>query len=242
MSSRSTPSYDTPPDETRLWRYYPRRRFAQLLGEGLFVPTFGKLREREGDPFEAALVPGELAHLEKVNREHPFAPSLARQMDDVRADHIYVSCWCESDNEGMDMWTRYVGTEADGGVAIVSDVRSLRAALANADSPVAIGRCSYDLDMNREGHVTGMELHYRKRPCFRHEREVRATFVHPFRPRAGFTVLVDPVALILEVRLCPDASDKFRHAVGSMLAEHGVPTDRVRRSEIDDRPPPVPLR
>ncbi len=240
MTSDSPVDSAVPPDGTRLFRYYPRHRLAQLFGGGLWLPTFGKLRVE--DPFEAALVAGELAHLDRVNREHPFEPHLARQMDDVTAHHLYVSCWCEREHEGIDMWHRYVGTESDSGIAVVSDVRSLRAALADVDSPVTIRRCSYDLDMNGEGHVTGDRLHFRKRPCFQHENEVRAVFVHPYRPQSGFVVLVDPVNLIHEVRLCPGASEKFRRAVAGMMEEHGIPTGRLRRSEMDVRPPDVPLR
>jgi hypothetical protein len=239
-SALPTPDPAVPSDDTRLFRYYPRKRIDQLFGGALFLPTFGKLREL--DPFEAALVAGELAHLDRVNREHPFKPHLARQMDDVTARNLYVSCWCGSDHEGIDMWHRYVGEEPDGGVAIVSDVRSLREALADVDSPVTIRRCSYDFDMNHEGHVTGHDLHFRKRRCYEHEKEVRAVFVHPYRPKDGYLVLVDPVSLIHEVRLCPGASEKFRRAVEAMMEEHGIPPDRLRRSEMDVRPPEVPLR
>jgi hypothetical protein len=234
----TSPQYDTPPDATPIWRYYPIHRFAQLVAHGLFVPTFATLRQ--GDRCEAAFTAGELQHLDRANREGSFEPHLAAQIEDVTTRHVYVSCWCESDHEGADMWSRYVGPGQDAGVAVASSILYLKEVFEQNDSPMHVGRCTYDYDLGSEGHVQGPRLYLRKRPVFRHENEVRAVLVDPRFASKGMNLPIEAEHLIREVRLCPGATPRFRQDVENLLRSVRVPAARVRNSEMDLRPPDVP--
>lgn len=232
--------YDTPPDPTRIWRYYRLTRFVQFIEGGLFMPSFATLRKDDG--YEAAFTTPELRHMEEASREQAFVPPLAKQLDNVHAHNVYVSCWCESDNEGIDMWSRYVESTGEEGVAVAASVGALKDVFAALDSPMNIGRCTYDHDSAAEGHAEGHRLYFRKRAAFSHEREVRAVLLEPHLPPEGFTLPIDHDRLIQEVRLPRGASDALRDKVKGLLSSVGLSPGRVRPSELEGEPPQVPTR
>ena len=136
------------------------------------------------------------------------------------------------------MWTKFVGSNEDAGLAVGTTIRQLKAVLDHHESPSNIGRAQYDYSPDAVGHVAGHRLYLRKRPEFAHEKEVRAVLCDP-RPGVlpGIILLVDHAAFVEEIRLCPHAPTWFRELVEDAAYGAGVTRGCIRRSSLDDRPP-----
>jgi hypothetical protein len=230
-------NYDTPPDETRLWRYMSCAKFLYFLEHGLFLPSFETLRQT--DPFEGTHTAGELDHLERLTQAGRFAQHLPTLYEAIYTTHTFLSSWCEGPSENSAMWRSFVGTSVDCGVAIGTTVRALKGALFSNDSPSNIGRARYDFSADASGHVEGHRFFLRKRPELAHEREVRAVLYDPRHYSPGITLPVENPSFVEEIRVCPGAPTWFLTQVTTLATKAGVRRGRVRRSSLDEKPASV---
>jgi hypothetical protein len=169
---------NTPPDDTKLWRYLDLSHFLSLLyGQALY---FANVIEFE-DKWEGALP----ARMEEALRCLYQDVTQMEEIDDVLLDSFKrslrtlqatygVNCWHKNDVESVAMWKLY--THGTDGVAIQTTVGRLKACLASETRPIYIADVKYGHVEHREegpiAHHTLIPI-VTKRQSFEHESEVR---------------------------------------------------------------------
>jgi len=166
MAYKAHQDYDTPTEDTAVWRYMGFPRFMSLLETANIWLSRADLLD---DPREACLTELERTQIREHQGENAeqFIRSLERQRYAT-----FLNCWHESDCESMAMWDLY-GKEP-GSVAIKSTIGRLKESLGSEERAVYITRVEY-LDWKSRAswpnNVLGMAV--RKAEGFRHESEVR---------------------------------------------------------------------
>ena len=143
--------FETPPGETRIWRYMSAMKLLQLASTSML--HFSRLDAlKSEDPFEGEYsrpnteaMDKEFAELYADGDVRPplgVAPDMMRPWLSLLAQTMtFVNCWHMSEVESAAMWKIYASDQA--GVAVVSTVDRLIAALAPTKRHVHIGRVQY---------------------------------------------------------------------------------------------------
>lgn len=156
--------FDTPPNETTVYKYMSFAKFVYLLQyKKLYFTRLDHL-EDEGEGII----------------EDPFS-----QQDKSRESYLrinkYVNCWHINEHQSEAMWKLYGGIRSEG-VAVKSSVGGIKRAIAKDSTPVWIGRIDYNKDpqkLNDEVlHSFYPQVLY-KRKIFEHEKELRLCVSSP---------------------------------------------------------------
>lgn len=241
MPHEEHPDFETPPDETPLWRYMSFVKFVDLLERrSLFFSRADEL----GDPFEGSVV-SNITYTTAGFENIPSTSRLADLPDDVRTivargnrtvvKKTFINCWYAREHDSAAMWTVYA-TEIDG-IAIRSTVGRLKKALSQCPESVTIAAVSYIDFATAEQQGGNFLRHFlQKRLSFDHEREVRALILQfEDAPPPGLRVAVDVDSLIEEVVVAPQAAEWFADLVKTLAARYGLGTN-VRYSSLSDEP------
>jgi hypothetical protein len=173
------PEFETPPDDSQLWRYLDVGRFLGLLSTKTLY--FARISELD-DPWEAAH-PAILRNYVKTNLvDKDGIPQLVSAFDFL-ARSAAVNCWHRNDGESIAMWSLY--NSGNEGVAVQTTVGRLKRALVQEPRKVLIGMVSYiDYDRDPMHHsLNAISPLMHKRQSYRHEAEVRA--IIPFSQTPG---------------------------------------------------------
>ena len=242
--------FQTPGDETPLWRYTDMAKFVSLLSSrSLFFARADKL----GDPFEGSLPRATrrdfvawMRTLERPATAPPIEGTIASFMDHLRhmTRYTLINSWFRAEHESDAMWRLYGGAT---GVAVHTTVGSLKNSLGT-DRSVYIGSISYvdyDTAVIPMGNAFWPYLH--KRLAFQHEQEVRAVVVE-FPPsvgdrfdysvdvcEVGTRVPVDLGVLVAGIAVAPYAHDWFHEVVQDLVTHYDLDVE-VRKSDIGQPP------
>ncbi|WP_296187819.1 hypothetical protein [Pseudomonas sp. UBA1879] len=150
--------FNTPPDDTVIWRYMSVEKYLSLLHtKSLFMCRL----DRFEDPWEGAYSVG----YESSNPE-------TREVQAIRRGFLFVNCWHANEHESAAMWDLYATRHA--GVAIKTTIGSLKNSII-APGEIFIGAVRYEdysvYIPNLAGNVLFPALV--KRRSFSHEHEIR---------------------------------------------------------------------
>jgi hypothetical protein len=244
------PVFETPPDETPIWRYMDLPKFVSVLSTS---SLFFVRADRLDDPFEGSLPRATREDFAEWLRQQRFDDGAAtpdqvlgtfmRHLQQMRR-YTLINSWIQGANESDGMWRLYGGSQ---GVAIRTTIGALKDAL-RCDVGVYIGRVKYvdyDTAVIPLGNTFWPYTH--KRLGFRHEEEVRAVAV--VTPPAidgvfdystdicevGQSVQVELQSLIEAVAVPPFAPGWFRDAVQDLVNRYGLDI-QVRQSDLGRLP------
>jgi hypothetical protein len=238
------PIFDSPPAESKLWRYMDLTKLVALLGT---KTLFFTRADRLGDPWEGATTRFNVKAGPKVYQQLPEAMrrSMSEQMSEVKRRlrlETWVHCWHMNQAESPAMWKLYV--KSDAGIAIQTTFERLKDSMAgDKEHRVYIGRVryiDYDTEWMPEDNSFWPFLH--KRASFAYENEVRAVMqdVGAAAPQAdasphGVLVPVDIDRLIENVFIAPTTPEWTTQVIHSVLTRFGL-TIVPRQSSLDDDP------
>lgn len=207
-----------PPDETVIWRYMDLPKLLMLLEQKALY--FALVKEL-GDSWEAVMarrVTESIAHVHGPAASGDIV-NLFRSFPSI----VGVNCWYQGRGESVAMWNLY--TTKSYGLAIKSTVGRLKQAFRLSHQSVTIGKILYEdhqkphSDFLSYDQLNAMMPLLQKRPCFKHEHELRALTViqpdpserripgelYPYAPpKRGTLVSVDLSTLIESITLGPD--------------------------------------
>ena len=248
MPYASHPDFETPDNDTVLWRYSDFAKFMDLIERRKL--WFSRADKFE-DPLEGTFTDAEAAYFRSLQfsaspelRGWATAPSRIPQ---VAPATTFVNCWREGKFESMAMWDIYA--KGSGVVAIKSTVGLLKEAFATYKWNVYVSRVKYINWSDAGGwNSNGLTLCSRKDISYSHESEVRA-IIWGLEPQpqggsslvkltgdymtqipAGQEVEVDPVRLITEVIVGPREQTRICNLVQLVMKRYGLPQP-VRASD-----------
>lgn len=238
-------SFDPPPPDAQLWRYFDFTKFVSLLDRSaLFFSRVDKL----GDPFEGSL--------SKINLVMPTGTfkDFSREVQEHRlvtwrdfGRYIAVNCWHWNEHESAAMWNIYA-RQGDG-IAIKSSFSRLAESFTDG-TDIYIGQVNYvDYETTQIPEENLLSAYLHKRKSFEHEREVRALIVDvPLSENDGVVTAapeawefgrycqVNLSTLVQEVVVSPASADWFVELVESVSARYALDVP-VGRSALAALPP-----
>lgn len=195
MPFEKHPRFDTPTDDTAIWRYMSFEKFIWLLEtrslyfcsiealaahdpyEGLYsdVNTFYEKTSWETlEPVQRHLVGG---HLKGGQKEYEQFQTMLKTAHSVIKEHrkiTYANCWHRQAHESVAMWKLYAGNNK--GIAIQAKIKGLIASLEDyKDLEIFIGNVHYkDYFIEGMPEDFALEPFITKRKYFDYENELRA--------------------------------------------------------------------
>lgn len=254
---KETPEFDTPPDDTTIWRYMDYTKFiAILVDEALFFSRGDKFRDR----FEGS-VPKKVAEernrmwkeFQELEGKNPEDEQQSNEEFDKLAQLdrklVAINCWYIDDAESDAMWQLYLKGQGEG-VAIRSTVGRLIKAFENDRRDVHIGVVKYiDYDRGTFEIHSSFSQFLHKRLEFKHENELRAMvrlaskmpsggkfdyFKSVPQVEHGIEIRVNLQALISEIIVAPGA--KWLELVTQKVVNRYGLKVQVRCTELDADP------
>jgi len=234
----------TPKDETAIWRYMDLSKFLNILqNKSLFFPSAALFE----DPFEGSspvrLIKDRPHYMEGVTK--PALEQIPDCMEKLKKWH-YINCWHMNNYESAAMWKLY--DKSGNGIAIVSTIGKLKAAIQNDGNKTYIGKVHYiDYETEPFSPSNVMNLFFHKRLSFKHEAELRALVVkHPpnfsgalseyleFQGDIanGIIVSICTETLIAEIRISPESPCWFYSLVRDLVNERFGLNINVERSDL----------
>ncbi|WP_141532721.1 hypothetical protein [Bacillus cereus] len=169
------PCFNTPSDDTKIWRYMDFTKFVNLLDtQSLFFVRSDKF----DDPFEG-LYPEKNKFLWKIPPILPIEGSdfdfyrTMEQFNSWHRKHTTINCWHMNNYESAAMWDLYL--KNGDGIAIQSTVLNFKNSLDVTDEAIYLGEVNY-IDYTEEAIPKDNAFwpYTYKRRSFEHEREIRA--------------------------------------------------------------------
>jgi hypothetical protein len=243
------PQSQPPTRELRLWRYMSIEKLIMTLDRGALY--FSALRNL-ADKWE-----GGLWELPQTASAHARIYSDGSRK--AMRQHVFVSCWNASKHESAAMWHLY----APNGLAIQSTVDLVGKSFDNAYQRTETVSGRSQQRCRERDEIVGLAVKYRrpkrqrrlkkwfdvydeakcKRPCFRHEEEVRFCYSDMRKttspgsvPPAGIWVKVDLKQMIERIVVAPDAGRIVHDAVTALLRKYELKDIPVGGSETGISP------
>ncbi|MGL1889093.1 MAG: DUF2971 domain-containing protein [Reichenbachiella sp.] len=224
--------FQTPPDETTIWRYMDFTKLVSLLeSNSLFFCRADKFQ----DPYEGHI---------RIKRNGEFEDLIDFQKE--TKEYYFLNCWHMNEAQSDAMWKIYLPT--NNGIAIKSKVKKLKSALETASENVFISQVEYrDFDKTNlykllqeeqnqipesNGRGASMSPFSYKRKCFEHEKELRAIYIdmpipHAVKggsPKTNLTkfknISIDINELIESITVAPFADAWFKELVENVLKRY----------------------
>ena len=229
--------FESPPDNTRIWRFMNFQKFMSMLtNSSLYFSRLDKL----GDPFEGLYSKARIQFDEKVYDSYDSSEASDYGKSVIIWMHLapykqrrtsFVNCWHMSDYETELLWSRY--SFMDGGVAIQSTFERLKSCL-KIPHAVYIGIIKYK-DWATEPTPIGnlMNPIVTKRINYQDERELRAAIVSSFDLRKQtqrvMNVPVNLIELIESIYVSPKSAHWVLQLIKSVLKKYDL--DIVSRNQ-----------
>ena len=200
------PKFDTPPDETVLWRYMDLAKFLAMVSTRTI---YARRVDQFEDKWEGAVPP---TFIRRVKDADDHAAKVFLQSSDRMRERFFVNCWHASTCESAALWSIY----GSAGLAVRSTVGRLKQAIRSVEFYLASVRyCDYEIDDWFDGNA--ILPCFMKRKSFEFEQEVRVvvwadTIDNSWDRRlqdpstVGVELEVDIAELIESVYVSPTAS------------------------------------
>ncbi|MDA2329452.1 hypothetical protein [Bacillus cereus] len=231
------PCFNTPHDDTKIWRYMDFTKFVSMLeSESLFFVRSDKFR----DPFEG--VPpkriDEVLKQKYMGMKHPTEgydiAERHKQIFSQTREFMTINCWHINEGESAAMWDLYLSTFE--GLAIQSTVSCLKRSLEKTEESIFIGSVNY-LDYQKDAiPIDNIYWPYTcKRKSFAHERELRA--VHDTLSNEdkrgvpvefGVPINCDLHSLIENIYVSPNSPKWFEELVRSICKKYGLENEVIK--------------
>ncbi|MFA5405113.1 MAG: DUF2971 domain-containing protein [Ignavibacteria bacterium] len=250
----------------KIWRYMDFTKLVSLLQkEKLFFPSTRTLKKI--DPWEGTYLKKSLEYrlaedckFMQMKGEKPTyekIKDMSEKWNNCYENFINlncISCWHYNSIESAAMWRLYL--KSNEGIAIQTDVKSIKRAFANSDSKVYFSKIwykDYENDIFYSKDVL-KSVGYRnanllipficKRKNYEHEKEYRAIVtvennnkeqINFAKENGGIFVPVDLKLLIKKIILAPGSPPWFKELVEGTLKTYNFDVEVVP-SVVDDEP------
>lgn len=221
MAYQEHPSFNTPTDDTVIYRYMSFTKYAALLDKQALY--FSSATDFE-DGFEGSTGPA-------------VAPNLQSLWMRRMKQFILISSWQQAEHESLAMWKIYLNS--DEGIALKTTVGKLKEALQKSSRPVHVGTVSY-VDYEKEKIPTDniFAPYLYKQLSFAYEQECRA-ILNLMPDQSGNFPLTDddnfaPVDINLlaeEIIISPFAAEWFGDLVKSVSKKFNL-SQPVKKSYL----------
>ncbi|HFK1481124.1 TPA: DUF2971 domain-containing protein [Bacillus cereus] len=220
------PSFNTPSDVTKIWRYMDFTKLVYLLDtQSLFFVRSDKF----DDPFEG-LIP-------KANEQWDLDNEYNQIVKRSKTHRKFtaITCWHRNDYESAAMWDLYL--KNGDGVAIQSTIMNFKNSLNKTDKEIYLGKVDY-IDYDKDLISNDIYAPYtHKRISFDHEKEVRAVYAVPYSDNIeplfefGVPIECDVEILIEKIHISPTAPDWFEELVRSVCKKYGL-DKKITKSKL----------
>lgn len=219
-------------------------RFLNILqNNSLFFPAAALFE----DPFEGSypvrLINDRPRFMKDISK--PTLEQIPDCMEKLKKWH-YINCWHMNDYESAAMWKLY--DKSGNGIAIVSTVGRLKAAIQHDDNKIYIGKVRYiDYETEHFSPSNVMSPFFHKRISFKHEAELRALVVK-YPPNFsgalseylefqgdvanGIIASISTETLISEIRISPESPDWFYNLVEDLVNKRFSLNINVKKSDL----------
>lgn len=235
------PHLDTPPDNTKVWRFMSLEKYLSLLTTSkLYFCRLDKLE----DPWEGTY-PKEIRDWLKEQVTEEQKAGIDRYFESHVKIENFVSCWHANEYESAAMWDLYGSRHSS--VAVISTIGRIKASV-NDGVRTFIGRAIYDNRVPvRDGVLSTILPVFFKRPSFMHENEVRI-----LRQYGGYlegqkgvigaldesnvpdfmACTIDLAALCESVYFSPLMPKWLAESLTKISLDHGVRDSMIRQSDL----------
>ncbi|WP_058185502.1 hypothetical protein [Terracidiphilus gabretensis] len=260
MPYEAHPEFETPPDDTILWRYLDFVKLVDLIEHRRL--WFARVNTFE-DPLEGTHTDAEVKYLRALPPpSSPLSgPTLVEQYVDMTHKYretMYVICWRAAITESIAMWDIY--GKGSGVVAIKSTVGRFKETLRAHPRKVFIGRVKYVEWSTVAWHLNALPMVMRKDLSYEHEQELRGVLsglgevcelpIAPYSlspggeyirhwPR-GIEVSCDPEKLVTEIIIGPHEQEMFEQVLVPMLQRYGLAIHVTASDRLKARHPRSP--
>ncbi|MCD8209043.1 MAG: DUF2971 domain-containing protein [Bacteroidales bacterium] len=221
-------------DEIVVWHYFSLSKFLWMIENGQLHFTRA---DRFEDKYEFFITDSESKYIWGKN----ITPSQLDEFVSNCRKEAFINCWTKSEHELILMWNSYASAKE--GVAIKSTVKRIIDSCigGKGDRPTYIFEVRY-INPNEESAIPEGEyintywFAITKRNLFEQEKEVRLVFISPIykgkEPLEDFSIEVDLVKLIEEIRVSPNAEEWFVDLIKSVCKRYGLEQIPVFKSEM----------
>lgn len=262
MGVKNHPEFDTPSDETTIWRYLDFPKFISFLSSSSLWFTKLSVFQKD-DPYEGTLrnavykellrdysslsVPEKASMGVKSEEEFNKRKDMWKTLDALsvqQSEVILVNSWHINENESAAMWELY-GFEGQG-IAISSTVKQFKKAVEKYEEyDILLGKINY-IDYEDAGSPFGNLLSPAlwKRKSFEHENELRALIwamkgdpsgiIIPLVTGTGLSVTIHLKELINKIYISPSAPSWHVQVVKNIVDTYGFGFEVVQ-SKLNDR-------
>ncbi len=232
----------------KLWRYMSYSKFQSLIETSSLY--FCRLDKFE-DQLECTQPNGSLDFA--IATQNPWQ-IFERQCMDAKLYMLrnltFVNCWHINDNENMFMWENYATCHGNEGVAIQTDLNTIKKAVNKAQRKISDMRISYvDFKTHYVGYFMQdpFEFITLKDIKFMAENELRLITVEDEYPeieeddvcpenpkqystKTGELIPVDLNQLIQHIYLAPNSTDRFAQLVKALIKSKGLDIEIIKSS------------
>lgn len=243
-----------------IWRYMDFTKFVSLLDkQAIYFVRADKL----GDPLEGSSTKVDAEHRNKELEKSGFYDLIEFYSNRSKRLREYgvISCWHKNKYESAAMWKLYL--KSNGGIAITSTVRRLKASIKDKRRDVNIALVNYiDFDKALPDRIIDLprelfRIHQFlcKRKSFEHECELRAIIYsdplpklargHKLEPqdmelcsspfKDGLYIPVDLELLINKIYVAPTTPKWLHELVQAVTRKYGLKKE-VCQSSLDEKP------
>lgn len=237
--------FESPPDNTRIWRFINFQKFMSMITDSSLY--FSRL-DRLGDPFEGLYSKASIQFDEKVYDSYDSSEASNYGRSVIKGIHStaykirrtsFANCWYMNEYETELLWSRY--SFMDDGVAIQSTFERLKSCL-NIPHAVYIGKIKYKIWETEPIPIGNMmNTIVTKKINHRDERELRAAIVTSFdikpQTKKGIYVPVDLIELVESIYVSPKSANWILKLIKNVLKKNDVDLS-VKKSVFTEKPMP----
>jgi hypothetical protein len=233
--------FDTPSDNTHLWRYMDLPRYLSiLLNKSLWFsvpscfedPWEGRFPPSHSDPYRSKLRMKrngiQDCEIEELLR-FQNSDYVKKIVEEKRNDFAFL-CWHESEKESLALWKLYAKDPI--GIAIVTTIDKLKASVATTCEDIFIGRINYiDRNSSTLDEIVNCNRFTWKDSSYSYENEVRAASRMSPSSSRGIYIPVDINVLIENIFISPMSPDWSIKIIEDITLKYGI-CHSVKKSDL----------
>ncbi|WBL23847.1 DUF2971 domain-containing protein [Zunongwangia sp. HRR-M8] len=220
--------------ELPLWRYMDLWKFLKIINSSsLFFPSVGLLGDQMEGKIPELVYLGMKEHDKQNGRDDSFVDVFKNFMEDYSRNKTLVLSWNAAKTESFALWKMYAKDKL--GVAIKTDLKSLKKCFNNTKEEIFIGEVSYFDENKPEYNIGQFSTLLTKHIYYNYEKEVRCLTRMKDDENLTFkNISVDLNELIREVYISPFAYESGLLEIIEFLREKHKLNFEIKMSGIND--------
>ena len=222
-------TYETPNSYNKpIWRYMDFWKFLNLLETScLYFPN----SENLGDKHEGK-IPKEVFEM-MLEKDPEFYTFLKNELETKLSKETLISSWTYHENESFAMWKMYAKDKM--GVAIKTNLKSLKKAFSKTERIIHIGEVTYFNKDNFSYNFTNLNYAFlNKHEYYNFEKEIRCiTNCLPDEEVGCKLIEVDLKELIQEIYISPNSKPEYIKLLEMLKTQYKIDF-KIKLSEVND--------